>query len=222
MWLIELKTEPGSHRRDQLPSYFELGAHHFPGARVDITYLTSQMSVAAPDVVAPNRYAHVTWDVVTEIVRTLWGASALADERAVAGMLLRVIATLGTPASAWRAAVGQEEAQPAAAATPPSRPSSVPSLTSSNAVDDAVAAARLTSDDGLQRAVELEQRSLEALQDLRFHVRRRLCDGPPDSPLRRVMPWLWNADSSGGTPLTISGAKNGYELRLSRYKRPRC
>jgi hypothetical protein len=180
------------------------------------------MSVAAPDVVAPNRYVHVTWDAVTEIVRTLWGASALADERAVAGMLLRVIATLGTPPSAWRAAVGQEEAQPAAAARPPSTPSSEPSLTSSNAVDDAVVAARLTSDDGRQRAVELEQRSLEALQDLRLHVRRRLCAEPLDSPLRRVMPWLWNADSSGGTPLTNSGAENGYELRLSRYTRQLC
>lgn len=114
-----------------------------------------------------------------------------------------------------------EEARPApAAAAPPSAPSSEFSRTSSGPLEDAFAAARLTSVDGRQRAVELEQSSLEALQDLRLHLRRQLSGEPPHSPLRRVMPWLWNADSSGGRPLTTSGAETGYELRLSRYKDP--
>src|SRR4051812_4594663 len=37
VWIIELKTEAGSHRRDQIPSYFDLAAHHFPDALIDIT-----------------------------------------------------------------------------------------------------------------------------------------------------------------------------------------
>lgn len=223
LWLIELKTEPGSHRRDQLPSYFELGAHHFPAARIDITYLTPRISVAAPDVVAPNRYSHVTWAAVADIVQLVWAGSERADEHAVTRMLLRVIATIGTPASGWREVVVQEEARPPATAAPPPspHPAATP-LPSRDALDDAVATARQTSGDGLQRAVDLEHSSLEALQDLRLQVRRRLCAEPPDSLLRHVMPWLWSADSSGGTPLTARGAETGYELRLSRYKRQVC
>lgn len=223
LWLIELKTEPGSHRRNQLPSYFELGAHHFPGARLDITYLTPRMSVAAPDVVAPNRYAHVTWDAVADLVQPVWGGSERTDERTVTGMLLRVIATLETPVSTWREVVVQQAAQPhAPAASPPSPPPPVAPSPGLAPVEDALATAGMTIDDGRQRAVDLEPSSLEALQDLRLQVRRRLCAEPPDSPLRHVMPWLWCADSSGGTPLTSSGAETGYELRLSRYKRPVC
>lgn len=178
VWLIELKTEPGSYRRDQLPSYFDLGAHHFPAARVDITYLTPQMSVAAPDIVAPNRYAHVTWDAVADIVDLVWGRSSLADERSVSAMLLRVIATLGTPASAWREAVVEDGHRATAGASPPTPPPSETAATTSDTLDAAVAAARLTRDDGRQRAVNLEQSSLEALQDLRLHVRRRLFAEP--------------------------------------------
>lgn len=223
LWLIELKTEPASHRRNQLPSYFELGAHHFPAARLDITYLTPRMSVAAPDVVAPNRYAHVTWDAAADLVQLVWGGSERAGERAVTAMLLRVIATLGTPTSAWREVVVHEEPQPSvAAAVPPSPPPVQTPLPSPDTLDNAVAAALQTSGDSRQRAVDLEQDSLEALQDLRLQLRQRLCAEPNGSPLRHVMPWLWSADSSGGKPLTTSGAETGYELRVSRYKRPVC
>src|SRR5688500_13076491 len=35
LWMIELKTEAASHRRDQLPSYFNYARHHHPQARID-------------------------------------------------------------------------------------------------------------------------------------------------------------------------------------------
>ena len=40
LWMIELKTEPGSHRRGQLHGYFELGRHYNPDKSLDLTYLT--------------------------------------------------------------------------------------------------------------------------------------------------------------------------------------
>ena len=44
LWLIELKTEKGSHRATQIPSYFELGRHHHPGCSVDLLYVTPPMT----------------------------------------------------------------------------------------------------------------------------------------------------------------------------------
>ena len=38
----------------------------------------------------------------------------------------------------------------------------------------------------------------------------------PGSPLRTVTPWLWDATTSGGKPLTEAGRVHGYELRFSR------
>src|SRR5262245_26546753 len=47
LWLIELKTEAGSHRADQLPAYFELGGHHYPSHQLDLTYLTGPLDKPA-------------------------------------------------------------------------------------------------------------------------------------------------------------------------------
>lgn len=43
LWLIELKTEKGSHRADQIPGYFELAHHHYQGAQIDLLYITPPM-----------------------------------------------------------------------------------------------------------------------------------------------------------------------------------
>ena len=225
LWLIELKTEPGSHRRDQLPSYFELGAHHFPGTRVDITYLTPTMAVLAPAVVPPNRYAHVTWDTVAELIRLTWGRSEDEAERDVADALIEAVTTLETPVSTWRVQAGTpDEAAPSVSAAAPVDVLQAPAPPAADgaALVDALAAARLTGADGRPRAVNLEETSLSVLQDLRLHERQQLCSEPPGSPLRHVMPWLWSAQTSGGAPLTAPGGETGYELRMSRYKRPLC
>ena len=57
LWVIELKTEAGSHRTAQLPYYSRLAQHHFPHAAVDLTYLTPAMTPAAPDLEPGQRYA---------------------------------------------------------------------------------------------------------------------------------------------------------------------
>ena len=47
-WLIELKTEAGSHRPGQLPLYADLGRHHFPGTEVLIGYVTPPLRRPVP------------------------------------------------------------------------------------------------------------------------------------------------------------------------------
>ena len=47
LWIIELKTERGSDRHGQVETYFELGRHHYPQLRIDLTYLTPGMAAVA-------------------------------------------------------------------------------------------------------------------------------------------------------------------------------
>ncbi len=76
--------------------------------------------------------------------------------------------------------------------------------------------AKLTAQDGQQRALDYAAGSLGALQELRLAVRDEF--RRPESPLGSVTPWLWNAETSGGTALTEAGKVHGYELRFSRAK----
>ena len=80
----------------------------------------------------------------------------------------------------------------------------------------AIDLARAVAADGQQRALEHPAGDLEELQRLRVAVRSTLCAEADGSPLRHVLPWLWQT-TSGGTPLTAAGADTGFELRLSRY-----
>jgi hypothetical protein len=207
LWIVELKTEPGSHRPAQIPTYFELGRHHYPACAIDITYLTPPISTKIEPPAAWARFAHVTWDDIVPLLQNVWGDSDDAAVRAVLNGVLESIATMATPPSEWRAAY---------LAPPP--PAAVP-------FDDAVAAAlRLaaeTSADGSQRALEFTAANLEELQELRMAVRVAICAAPDGSRLRHVMPWLWTTASTGRA-LTDAGAETGWELRLSRYAKPVC
>lgn len=223
LWLIELKTEAASHRRDQLPSYYDLAAHHYPGVPVDITYLTPPMTTPGPAVRPPNRYAHVTWPQVAVLITAVWEDPA-AEEAAVRDILLATIANLVLSPSAWRAQM--QPAPSGAVRPPPARASDV--VAEADAFEPgppndslvmALQLAALTAADGRQRGLDVEVGSLEALQSLRLEVRRHVAQQPPESPLRHVMPWLWGAKTTTGKPLTGSGETSGYELRFSRYQR---
>ena len=74
--------------------------------------------------------------------------------------------------------------------------------------------ARLTAQDGQQRALDYAAGSLGELQELRLAVRDEF--RRPESPLGSVTPWLWDAATSGGQALTEAGRVHGYELRFSR------
>lgn len=196
VWLIELKTEAASHRADQIPSYLRLGAHHYPAAAIDITYLTPPLGKPAPELQPGQRYAHLTWDQVVPLVEQTWGSATDPGVVRVRDGLLWALGQLALPVAQWRGSL----------VPPPVAP------------DEAVVElARLTAADGQQRAVELEIGDLQALHDRRVEVQRLLAADPS---LDRVLPWLWSRATSGGRALTPGGAEHGYELRLSRYEKP--
>lgn len=201
LWFIELKTERASHRRGQLRGYVDLGEHHHPGRRIDITYLTGPLAVPAPDLSDRARYAHLTWDEVLPVVRACWKD---ADERQqhVVSVLEEVVAGLGTPWSQWR------KQRMAAASGPPASPT--------EALRTARDAAESTAADGKQRALDIECANLEELQELRLEVKEALA-AHPDPEVRKVRPWLWRTESTG-QPLTDAGRSTGYELRVSHYR----
>ena len=60
IWMIELKTERGSHRANQLPHYLDLASHHYPGRSIDVTYLTGPLTKPAPALRERQRYVHLT------------------------------------------------------------------------------------------------------------------------------------------------------------------
>lgn len=61
LWIIELKSERGSHRPAQLPAYFDLARHHYPELSLDLTYLIGPLSTQQPAVPDGCRYAHLAW-----------------------------------------------------------------------------------------------------------------------------------------------------------------
>jgi hypothetical protein len=199
LWMIELKTEPGSHRRGQLPTYYELGRHHYPQHRIDLTYLTGPLQKDPPAVPAGSRFAHLTWHDVFPLVERTWSGS-YDDHVAMIGA---VLADLGSSWSAWRterlAASDLEE----------------PSSVVEDPVSAGIALARETAHDHEQRAVDVPVDDLEALQRARIELRDALLD---DEELQSVRPWIWRAATTNGGPLTSNGAEVGYELRLSWYR----
>jgi hypothetical protein len=189
LWIIELKTERGSARSGQVESYFELGRHHYPDARVDLTYLTPGMSAVAVGAPSGSRFVQVTWEQVMPLIDEVW-AGATGSAAALHGALRETVATIGTSWTMWRG-------------------KTVSDLTALSA-----RLAKLTAQDGQQRALDYAAGSLGELQELRLAVRYEF--RRPESPLGVVTPWLWDAATSGGQPLTEAGRVHGYELRFSR------
>jgi hypothetical protein len=222
-WIIELKTEPGSHRPRQIPDYFERAHHYHPRLRIDVTYLTAGIrAVFEPSTNAWERYVHIEWPQIAEIVRSAWSGSSDAQLNDTATMLLRGIAHLDEPPAVWWERLGYQvgPAQaPRPAATPPLTLNAGNELVDA-AVHHGVLLAEATADDGKQRAIGFEACGLETLDWIRLELRHRCRSQPSGSPLRQVQPWLWNAASSGGRAMTPEGERTGYEVRLSRSRSP--
>jgi hypothetical protein len=191
LWIIELKTERGSHRSGQVESYFELGRHHHPDVRTDLTYLTPGMSAVAAGAPAGSRLAQVTWEQVMPLIDAAWSGST-GPVGALHHALREAVASIGSPWTMWR------------------------EKTLNDLTAKAARLARLTVQDGRERALDYAAGSLGELQDLRLAVRDEF--RRPESPLRSVTPWLWDASTSGGQALTEAGRVHGYELRFSRSR----
>ena len=215
LWLIELKTEKASHRAAQIPGYFELAHHHYPAAHIDLTYITPPMT--APHEPDPDwaRYAHITWEEVGVLVRSHWAKPSHPGQQEVVDGLLGAIDSLHLKPTEWRAALAGGAGIPSALED--ARADPVPALASP--VDQAMALAAATAQDGIQRALDFVPMDLEDLLAVRLALRDRLSGSSSDSPLRHVMPWIWRLESTG-TPLTTAGEVLGVELRLSRYAAP--
>jgi len=207
LWLIELKTEKASHRRNQIPYYFELGAYHFPGMPVDITYLTPPMTKPAPSLAAGRRYRHLTWPEVLPLVDAVWGDTTGAGIAPYVQALHAALSGLEETWSTWREAFLVVPTAAPEARWP--------------ADTDLLRLIEATAADGEQRAVDYPFGSLEDVQALRLEARELVFEAPPGSPLKHVRPWIWSGEEkTTGRPLTITGAETGYELRFSRYTKP--
>ena len=204
VWMIELKTEAGSHRPDQLPHYLDLGTQHYPHAAIDLTYLTGTLDKPAPELRAGQRYRHIMWTDVLPLIEEVWADEAPAATAYVEAAR-ELIASLGTPWTEWRAGWMSGVASAVAASEPAETRDILWGLIAATAAD------------GKQRASDAHTESGESLEDLRDRARELIIAAPEDSASKRVLPWIWSSQTSGGQPLTSAGEDLGAELRLSRY-----
>lgn len=223
-WIIELKTEPGSHRPRQIPDYFERARHYHPDLQIDITYLTAGLRTPfEPPTQSWERFAHVHWLDIADLVRSTWLNAPVERVRTVAATLLDGITHIGLPLMEWWQHLGYH-LDPSALAPSASAKTDVPleddepESVAPEVFQEAVALARETGEDGKQRAIGLEIGGLQILQDLRLRLRQACQAQPADSPMIRVQPWLWSAETSGGRAITLEGQRTGYEVRLSRTR----
>jgi hypothetical protein len=215
LWVIELKTERGSHRPSQVPNYVATALHHHPARKIDLTYLTGAMPLYTPQLSPGTRFAHLTWDAVVPIVESVWGAGT-QEQREAAQRIGEVLASLDIPWPVWRhdrLEQMQKEISMTTkdTATSPDR--------AGDPVEKALELARLTAADHEQRAIDCTAGSLEQLREFGLAVRDALYDDGAEA-LSHVLPWMWNVETSTGAALTSAGAEVGYELRLSWYDKP--
>lgn len=189
-WIIELKTEPGSHRPRQIPDYFERGHHDPPDRRVDITYLTAGLRAPfKPAVEDWGRYVHIEWSGSAELIWSVWSTSA--DDRIadISTMLLTGIASIDEPIRDWWTLLGYEIDPAVVGHEPAAMPAtSLPVEPWSVTLEQGLALAHDTATDGRQRAIGLDAGGLDALHDLRLGLRQAIRAERVDSPLRKVQP----------------------------------
>lgn len=214
LWLVELKTERSSHRVTQIPNYFELARHHHPGQPIDVLYVTPPMTAGYAPGESGSRYAHLSWAELAPLIRSKWSSPRTPEEREVVDGLLEAISQLGLPPAAWRNRLVAAWAEPIEEVNYGEPPLAAEPTTQAPA-DLALALARQTANDGKQRGLDFRPADLEALLEVRLHVRDALA-ASGEAPLSHVMPWIWRAESTGQA-LTAAGRELGMELRVSRY-----
>ena len=226
-WVIELKTEAGSHRADQLPYYLRLAAAAHPECSLDLTYITGRLTKPAPALLEGQRYSHLSWDQVLPLIEEAWRSDTRAEVLAYVDMVEIVVNNLGRlKPSAQRADVlgllidesrsvsAEEPATESTIDQPADRESDIgPSVNSSGLLD----LARATATDGRQRAVGAQDP--EELEALRDQAMAEIGSLTPDDATRFVLPWLWDVTRSGGPAVTEEGTEFGFELRFSRYEK---
>jgi hypothetical protein len=194
LWLIELKTEKASHRASQIPGYFELAHHHYPAARIDLTYVTPPMAAAFQPDPSWARYAHVTWAEVGVLVRAHWLVPTDPGQREVVEGLLGAIDSLHLTPTQWRAALAAD----AAIASPLEDARADHDLAVAEPADQAMELAAATAQDGVQRALDFVPTDLENLLAVRLQVRERLASS--SAPLRSAASCHGSGDQRARAP----------------------
>jgi len=218
VWVIELKTEAGSHRADQLPYYLRLAAAAYPTCSLDLTYITGPLTKPAPALLEGQRYSHITWEEVLPLVESAWGEDHRPAVATYVEMVATVVSNLSllTPTEQRQTVIGLHDGEPIATSMRSSFPdgSAQLSMTDPSGLLDL---ARATAADGRQRGVGAQNpEALEALRDQALAVIGSL---PPGDATRFVLPWLWHGGRTDGRALTPEGEEFGLELRFSRYNK---
>jgi hypothetical protein len=191
LWIIELKTEAGSHRKEQLPFYARLANRRYPELQISVTYLTGTMARIESISGVNVSFRHLLWPEIVPLVELEWGKSPHKEEQLLVTAIKREIQGLDSPAKRF--------------------------LKNANVVREALIAAIRVQAVGEQAGVEALPTGLQGLHDLRLRIRDALARSVDT---RNVRPWIWCAETSGGSALTRNGTEVGYEIRLSRYERP--
>lgn len=188
LWIIELKTEVSSHRKEQLPFYLRLARHHHPTHKIEILFLTPEMHRKQSAGVEDHKFAHLFWSEVSHLIGMAWEQSVEKSERILETALQHELSNLEVPAKRF-----QETAK---------------------VIRRARELSLEVQKSGEQRAVEVNASGLDEIVDLRLRIRDALqrLEGAEN-----VKPWVWYEKTSGGKPLTELGRDVGCELRLSRY-----
>ncbi len=190
LWIVELKTEAGSHRKEQLPMYAKRAQHHYPQLQVAMLYLTPEMVKITSPSFEVHYFAHLYWSDITALIKEVWTASPHKEECLLQESLQREIASLtNVPASIYR-----QDAE---------------------VIRTSSTLAELVQKTGEQQGVEITNEGHEHLIDLRLRIRDSLAR---TQGVQNVKPWIWYAETSGGTALTNLGRDVGCELRLSYYR----
>ena len=218
VWVIELKTEAGSHRADQLPYYLRLAAAAHPDFNLDLTYITGPLTKPAPALLQGQRYSHLTWQEVLPLVDSAWGDDRRPEVEAYVEMVATVVSNLSLlkPTEQRQMVLGLPRAEPITATNRGVVAERETDL-SKTEPPDLLDLARATASDGRQRGVGAQDP--EALEALRDQVRAEIGSLPPDDATRFVLPWLWQGGSTDGRALTPEGEEFGLELRFSRYEK---
>jgi hypothetical protein len=203
IWIIELKTERGSYRANQLPHYLDMASHHYPGRVIDVTYLTGPLTKPAPRLREGQRYVHLTWDAVLPLYARAWGDMPDPRIRRYLEVLEQALGALSTPWNDWRTQFAD----------------TTPAPTTPDPMADALQLVDATASDHQQRALEYAAQGAQDLHDLRLEIRGLLRAEPEGSLRRHVQPWVWTPRSLG-RPLTEAGREHGMELRVSFYRNP--
>jgi hypothetical protein len=222
--VIELKTETGSHRADQLPYYLRLAAAAHPECRLDLTYITGPLTKPAPAVLEGQQYSHLTWDRVVPLVKEAWARDGRPEVSAYVEMVATLVSNLSRlrPSEQRQMVVGEQIEGPSGVVSDRLAVASVdgaaettgdPSTTEPTLL---LKLARATVADGRQRGVGAQ--NPENLEELRDQAVAEIGNLSPDDVTRFVLPWLWHAGRTGGRALTPEGEEFGYELRFSKYQ----